>query len=62
MMEKIVQLVRKENTWENAVYPYWVFENVINPETCEQIINLYIHYIYMHIYIYIYNYQNTHNL
>ena len=40
MMEKIVQLVRKENTWENAVYPYWVFENVINPETCEHIINL----------------------
>ena len=42
-MEKIVQLVKKEdqqNTLKNAVYPYWVFKNVINPEICEQIINL----------------------
>jgi len=31
-----MQLAEKEN----ALYPYWVFQNVLSPEMCEQIINL----------------------
>ena len=31
-----MQLSKKEN----AIYPYWVFHNVLSPEICKQIINL----------------------
>ena len=30
----------QSDTFRNAIHTYWVFQNVINLETCEQIINL----------------------
>ena len=43
MMVKIMQMVKNNintNIWQNAIYPYWVFENVIDEDTCHKIINL----------------------
>tara|TARA_R100001440_G_scaffold22864_1_gene37308 strand:+ start:3394 stop:4005 length:612 start_codon:yes stop_codon:yes gene_type:complete len=42
-MVKIMQMVKNNintNIWQNAIYPYWVFENVIDEDTCHKIINL----------------------
>ena len=40
-METKVQLAEKNiPKLDNAIYPYWVFQNVISEEICKQIIDL----------------------
>ena len=43
MIGSKMHLAEQQNqseTFRNAIHTYWVFQNVINLETCEQIINL----------------------